>query len=80
MKYTAEEYAKKHNITISLARERLKDMYESGSATRKRTGMIGGTFAYEVMNDLKAHDPFNLGGHKRGKFRKTSASVSDTSD
>ena len=70
MKYTAEQYAKKHGITLSVARERLKEMYESGSATRKRTGMIGGTFAYEVMNDLKAHDPFNLGAH-HGQRHKT---------
>lgn len=70
MKYTAEQYAKKHGITLSVARERLKEMYESGSATRKRTGMIGGTFAYEILNNMQANDPFNLGAH-HGQRHKT---------
>ena len=70
MKYTAEQYAKKHGITLSVARERLKEMYVSGSATRKRTGMIGGTFAYEILNNMQANDPFNLGAH-HGQRHKT---------
>jgi len=58
--FTAEQYAKKHKITLSIARKRLKDMYEAGSVMRKRTGKIGGTYMYEFVNTLKAHDPFNL--------------------
>lgn len=61
MIFTAEDYAEKHGITVSLARERLREMYDNGEATRRRTGKIGGTLAYEILNDLKANDPFNLG-------------------
>ena len=60
LKFTAEEYAKKHKITVSTARERLNEMCRVGAATRTRTGLVGGLFAYEIDNGLKAHDPFNL--------------------
>jgi hypothetical protein len=80
LKFTAEDYAKKHNITVSVARDRLNGMYERGAASRMRSGKIGGTYVYELVNDLKAHDPFNFGGKRNGKYRKASASISDTSD
>ena len=70
MKFTAEEYAKKHKITVSTARERLNDMCNSGAATRSRTGLIGGLYEYEIDNGLKSNDPFNLGAEhpkRRGK-------------
>lgn len=63
MIFTAEQYAKKHKVTLSTARKQLKDMWEAGSVTRKRSGNIGGTYVYEFVNTLKAHDPFNLRGN-----------------
>ncbi len=70
MKFTAEDYAKRHNITVAVARDRLNDMYERGAASRMRSGKIGGTYVYELVNDLKANDPFNL-GVQHGKRHKT---------
>ncbi len=70
MKFTAEDYAKQHGITASTARDRLNDMCERGAASRMRSGKIGGTYLYELVNDMKANDPFNLGAEhpkRRGK-------------
>jgi predicted transcriptional regulator len=66
LRFTAEEYAKKHNMTVALAQQRLRHMLEAGEVTRIRAKKLNGKYQYEAKNNLKAHDPFNLGGRQHG--------------
>jgi hypothetical protein len=53
-------------MTVSLAQQRLRHMLEAGEVTRIRAKKLNGKYQYEAKNNLKAHDPFNLGGGQHG--------------